>query len=309
MDLNYLFNNIPLYTKRSFKIYEYNAEKEKYCLNKEELDLLVKYLGLNEIKLITFCTKCKHEFSFDVNKELTDSLFPYDIPLTNTVCIQNFSLHHMTININTASMNKKYDEIDKESLIKYISYLNYTFTCNNNKDHIYKMYVLIEANDGIFTIRKIGQNPSMITVKGYEFDKYKKQLIRIDAYDEYKKADLCFNEKFNVGAFAYLRRVFEKILNELCKNMEVEDDHVDTKIDAVKEFFDPEIRGLLKNLYSVVSASIHAISEAESEEYYEELKAIIDIQLEYMKTEEDRKRQIQNSQKTLSRIISKYGKK
>lgn len=49
------------------------------------------------------------------------------------------------------------------------------------------MMISIELRNGKFIVRKIGQNPSMLTVKGFDFDKYKKILEKINAYDNYKK--------------------------------------------------------------------------------------------------------------------------
>ena len=307
-DLNYLFNNIPLYVKNEFKIFEIDESGENYILNKDELGKLMIMLSNNKTKLITRCVGCNREFPFIVDVRRlpgNDS----SLILANNFQGIFYPYDKLYYFFSEGSISSKKGKLPKECIAEnLIQYLDYTFICTNDSKHIYKMILSVEEKDGKFVVRKIGQNPSMVKVKGYEFDKYKPQLKRFDAYDEYCKADLCYNESFNVGAYAYLRRVFEKMLNDLCKNIELKDNHVDTKIDAVKEFFDPEIRELLKNMYSVVSASIHAISENESEEYYEELKAIIDIQLEYMKTEEDRQKQIQKSQKTLSRIISKYGK-
>lgn len=56
-------------------------------------------------------------------------------------------------------------------------------------------------------------------------------------------------EHFYVGAYAYLWRIFEKMLNNYIKenNVTLKDDHVETKIKAVKDCFDSRIKDLLKN--------------------------------------------------------------
>ena len=54
-------------------------------------------------------------------------------------------------------------------------------------------------------------------------------------------------------------------------------------------------------MYDILSVSIHELSEEQSKEYYEYLKAIIDIQLEYIKTEADKDHQ----SKSLSSVLSK----
>ena len=58
---------------------------------------------------------------------------------------------------------------------------------------------------------------------------------------------------------------------------------------------------MLKNLYGILSISIHELDEDESKEYYSYLKAVIDMQLEYIKSETDK----DNQSKELSDVLSK----
>ena len=69
-------------------------------------------------------------------------------------------------------------------------------TITNIKSHKYMMMISVELKDGDFIVRKIGQNPSMLTVKGFDFDKYQAFLNKINAYEDYKKADLCNSDHF-----------------------------------------------------------------------------------------------------------------
>ncbi len=183
-----------------------------------------------------------------------------------------------------------------------IWYIEYYFTCTNNNRHKYMMMISIELKDGKFIVRKIGQNPSMLTVKGFDFDKYRKFLDKINAYDDYKKADLCNSEHFYVGAYAYLRRIFEKMIKFYLGDTELKDDHMDTKIDAVKNKFDPRVNKILKNLYGILSISIHELDENQSKEYYTYLKAVIDMQLEYVKSEDEKDKQSKDLEGILNKI-------
>ena len=76
---------------------------------------------------------------------------------------------------------------------------------------------------------------------------------------------------------------------------------METKIDSVKQYFDPRINKLLKNLYGILSTRIHELDEDESKDYYSYLKAIIDMQLEYEFTEEEKEKQSSK----LSSVINK----
>ena len=57
----------------------------------------------------------------------------------------------------------------------------------------------------------------------------------------------------------------------------------------------------MKNLYEILSYSIHELDENESKDYYSYLKAIIDMQLEFEFTEEEK----QEQSAELSSVISK----
>lgn len=194
---------------------------------------------------------------------------------------------------------------DKDNLNnEKIWYIEYYFTCTNNDKHKYIMMISIELKDGKFIVRKIEQNPPMLTVKGFDFDKYKKFLDKINAYDDYKKADLCNSDHFYVGAYAYLRRIFEKMIVFYLGDIELKDDHMDTKIDAVKDNFDPRVKKILKNLYGILSISIHELDEEQSKEYYTYLKAVIDMQLEYKKSEDEKDKQSKDLEGILSKIAN-----
>lgn len=148
----------------------------------------------------------------------------------------------------------------------------------------------------------------MLTVKGFDFDKYKKFLDMINAYEDYKKADLCNSDHFFVGAYAYLRRIFEKMIKFYLGDKELTDNHMDTKIDAVKDNFDPRVKKMLKNLYGILSISIHELDEDQSKEYYTYLKAVIDMQLEYVKSEDEKDKQSKNLEDILSKIANLVSK-
>ena len=49
-DLDFLFNNVSLYTKEKFEIFK--LEENQYQLNKEEFEKFKRYIGINkEIEL------------------------------------------------------------------------------------------------------------------------------------------------------------------------------------------------------------------------------------------------------------------
>lgn len=293
-DFNYLFNDAPLYTKEIFHPLE--LKDGKYHLNENEMKKFCAYVYNN--RLISYCHKCKKEFPFEVSCSIRNYDY-YDSKLLIT--LPNGNMSGCSLDYTNCHLYGLQPPFNSQILRERIYYIEYLFSCTNDKNHQYIMNISVEIKKDGFVVRKIGQNPSMLTVKGFDFDKYKKELEALNAYEDYKKADLSYADHFYVGSFAYLRRIFEKMLGEYTKGEKFEDNHVDTKIKFAKEKFDPRIRDLLKNMYGILSASIHELDEETSKDYYISLKAIIDIQLEYLKTEKDKEKQ----SKELSSILGK----
>ena len=300
--INYLFNEMSLYTKEKFKVFI--LKNNKYEYDKNEYFKFLYYIGVAQNKLISYCHKCKKEFPFSYETELFG--FDYDYRTTEKyiqLTKSSGQSGYGRINLNNGSILGLQPPYDKENLNdNTIYYIEYFFTCTNDSKHKYMLMISIEFNDGEFIVRKIGQNPSMLTVKGFDFDKYKKQLDELNAYEDYKKADLSNADHFHVGAYAYLRRIFEKMVNKYLVGKELDDNHMDTKINAIRDKFDPRIQKLLKNLYEILSVSIHELDEQQSKEYYVYLKTIIDMQLEYIKTESDKESQSKSLESILDKI-------
>lgn len=301
VNLDYFFNNVPLYVKKKFQIY-IDSGDGNYSLNEAELDRFIEYLGLTQDRTISYCHKCRHVFPFITRVVSCDD--DYSIPIVKPKNVKSGFSVSMNLMISTGEVTAKFSSVEEKSLIDGIFYLKYRFECANNDEHKYMMFVSITADKGLYTVTKIGQNPSMITIKGYDFDIYKKQLKEFNAYEDYKKADLCNADNFHVGAYSYLRRIFEKMLNKFSEGMAFKDNRVETKIEAVKFKFDPRIQDMLKRLYGILSVSIHELDEDVSKEYYEYLKAIIDIQLEFLKTENDKDIQTIKLNSTLNKIMT-----
>ena len=300
--LDFLFNNVSLYTKEKFEIFK--LEEDEYHLNKEEFEKFKKYIGINKEKIITYCHKCKKEFPFNIQVKYIDFMTDINFTTENMIITENFANSvGGRVDVKKGNIWGAMPPYKKEKLYNNkIWYIEYLFECTNNSQHRYLMMISIELKDGCFIVRKIGQNPSMLTIKGFDFDKYKNILEKLNAYDDYKKADLSNADHFFVGAYAYLRRIFEKLILFYLGEAKLDDNHMDTKINFVKDKFDPRIRGLLKNLYGILSKSIHELDEDESKEYYIYLKTVIDMQLEYMNTEEEKEKQSKRLGKILNKI-------
>ena len=307
-DLNYVFNETPLYSTETFQIFREGVQEGLYEINKSEINRLYTYLNTQSRKLIINCVWCNKEFSFNYNcivyemdsedsiSEISDIRIAF--PIGTGVFFTPFTNHLWGL---TEAV------ISSSDLLERNYYLSYYISCNNAPHHIYTLNLLFSIQKDKIIVAKVGQYPSLMSVKGFDFDKYKKQLNKYNAYEDYKNADLSMSNNFFAGAYTYLRRVYEKQLNfYLEKNKaELSDNKTETKIKAVKSNFDPRIHEHLGNLYQILSIGIHELDDSESQEYYTYLKAMIDMQLQFEKAKDESEKQSKSLNISISNITTK----
>lgn len=305
-DLNYLFNEMPMYSKETFTILS-KQDPLIYKIDKNELMRFFKYINTESEKIIANCIWCNKEFSFNYNYNmyLMDSE-DYIIECSDIRIAFSQGDGVILSLTNGKIWGLVNQQILQKDLIERNYYLTYYISCNNNPTHIYSLNLLISVQKDKFIVTKVGQYPTMLSVKGFDFDKYKKQLKRYNAYEDYKNADLSMANNFHAGAYTYLRRVYEKQLNYYVEKDKpvLTDDRTETKIKSVKNNFDPRIHEHLKNLYSILSIGIHELDEEESKDYYEYLKAMIDMQLQYEKAKDEEDKQTKKLSTKISNIVN-----
>lgn len=173
-----------------------------------------------------------------------------------------------------------------------------------------KIAILFDKNSAYIT--KIGQFPENSSLGHFVSEEYKKELRKInDAYIDYKNSEKSFRHGLYVGAYDYLRRVYEKMINYyLDKNNVVLEANAsaEKKIKSIKTSFDKRIQDFLYPIYSALSAGVHVMTEDECKENYSELKALIDIQLQFIKSESELTQQIDRSKAALDNLNKKYKK-
>lgn len=143
--------------------------------------------------------------------------------------------------------------------------------------HSYIFYFNLEGG----LLEKTGQAPSIASITGAELKKYK-PLLRGGYFEELTKANGLISHGVGIGSFVYLRRIFEKLIQDHRTEAEVRDGPIDgfdglrmdEKIQALKADLPP---ALVRNrsTYSILSSGIHALSEEECKLYYPVVKAAI----------------------------------
>lgn len=190
--------------------------------------------------------------------------------------------------INAKARKPKKEEI-------FNSYLNrryvLTYRCTRNKEHAI-LFDLIVSDDKII---KIGQYPSVADLVIPEIAKYKSILGK--QYREFSKAVGLFAHGIGIGSFVYLRRIIENLVfdkyNQVADELGIskEDfEHLkfDIKIETLKDYL-PKVLVTNKNVYGIVSKGVHELSEEECREMFPYIKAGIELMLDDLLAEKERK--------------------
>lgn len=166
-----------------------------------------------------------------------------------------------------------------------------TYRCTRDRQH-FIIFDLITTDDKII---KVGQYPSVADLVIPEIAKYKPVLGT--QYREFSKAIGLFAHGIGIGSFVYLRRIIENLVfdkyNEVSENLEISNTEFmrlkfDEKIEALKPYL-PEVLVANKNIYGIVSKGIHELSEEECREMFPYIKAGIELILDSLLAEKERK--------------------
>ena len=154
---------------------------------------------------------------------------------------------------------------------------------------------------------KVGQYPSVADLVIPEIAKYKPVLGT--QYREFSKAIGLFAHGIGIGSFVYLRRIIENLVfdkyNEVSENLEISNTEFmrlkfDEKIEALKPYL-PEVLVANKNIYGIVSKGIHELSEEECREMFPYIKAGIELILDSLLAEKERK----SKEKIFEKFVAK----
>lgn len=202
-------------------------------------------------------------------------------------------------------------------------YFDKYFICPKCKSR-YKVSFFIElkneddSNKNIeMTIQKIGQYPNLIALKKDMKSQIKGVLKKIKALQDYEKSSYAYIDGYYVGAFTYMRRVFEKYLSykyeSVKEKLEINKEefkklNTKNKIDRLKRFL-PDFITEQKVLYRVISAGIHSLEEEECKVYYSIIQNAIEIILYEEYTEEKRIKLKENTKNLLNDANSDISEK
>lgn len=179
--------------------------------------------------------------------------------------------------------------------------------CTRNKDHTISF--VFRVLDG--KLIKIGQHPPAAAFQFPEIGKYRK-ILGEEKFKEFSRGVGLVSHGVGIGAFVYLRRIFEDLIEsahqEAKSNTGWNEEkfgksRMDEKITLLKVHL-PVFLSENASLYSILSKGIHALSEAECLRYFDAVKMGIEMILDEKLEQEARLKKAEIAKKAISSIHS-----
>lgn len=257
-------------------IEELLKEKPLYIpidISKEDVEW-VYHLKEKEIRLDGFCPACEKSSTFRSSASL-ESQRP-KVPSSEPTVPKEMEYNSLVVFAQPES--RVFQRVLK---------------CTRNPDHVMSFSFLITLNVGNQDqLLKIGQYPSPVDLKQLYNKKYEKiieEILEPSKSEEYKKAIMAHAHGFGIGAFVYLRRIFEGLIYDVYERYKDQLDEGDKKefkhksmeekIEALENFL-PKIVSNNKHLYSVLSKGIHELDKSECLDHFKVVKEMMELILD-----------------------------
>ena len=257
-----------------------------------------------------------------MSKEISD--FFFDIPLYCPCKIENLDLACKIFKQGSCHFDgynpwKKYESSfyvcdgltwQSDSICHQLQNESFHFQlilkCKRSGDvFYYKVYWNAEDN----TLMKYGQYPSVADFHISEVKKYNKLLSK-EKIKEFTRAIGLAANGVGIGAFVYLRRIFEYLVKEayeMClKDKTVKEDEfqqarMDEKIKLLSTHL-PKFLVDNSKMYSILSLGIHELNEKDCLQHFDALRIGIEIILDEKLDELRKKEKIESAKKKLGMV-------
>ena len=250
-------------------------------VTEQNINMLCDLIG-GKVKISAYCTACKVDRVFS----MTEIKYPH----MEKGGLQYSSLSRAVQNIQGEVMMLR-DRVPgmhntqslqwywvKNEIKVFTDVMVFHFQCAMDPNHKLDYIVRTEGN----TLIKIGQYPSVADLAFPELDEFKK-VINDTTRKELRRAIGLQAQGIGVGSYVYLRRIFERILDE-AKDHAARDGAIDLSAYSTLKVQDrmkllraylPEMINSNPIFYSIVSKGIHELSEEDCLKYFPVLKEAI----------------------------------
>lgn len=200
-------------------------------------------------------------------------------------------------------------ESDQHFIVRYKNAVfEHVFSCT--RDNTHKLFFLFRFQN--WSITKVGQHPSLADLSAVEIRKYRKVLGN-EGYAEFNRAVGLVTHGVGIGAFVYLRRIFEKLIEEAHQREmptngwdegSYQKAHIEEKITLLKNSL-PNFLVENKSLYSILSKGIHELTESECLGAFPITRLGIELILDEKLEKLERDKKIKGASKDISDLAKK----
>ncbi len=182
-----------------------------------------------------------------------------------------------------------------------------SFLCSRDKSH--QVCFVFHSHEGI--LQKIGQYPSLADLAVPDLQKYR-SVLGDEKFRELTRAVGLASHGVGVGAFVYLRRIFEALIKKARDQAATEQGwadeafenaRMDEKIAILKQHL-PKFLVDNRKLYGIMSMGVHTLSESECLETFPVVRVGIELILDEHLEQHARERKIAAATKNISTLGS-----
>lgn len=186
------------------------------------------------------------------------------------------------------------------------------YNCSRDDKHI--LYFSFRIHEQ--TLMKIGQYPTIADLATVEIQKYRK-VLGTNRYAEFNRAVGLTSHGVGIGAFVYLRRIFENLIEEahqlnISSNGWDEDKYQRGRMDDRIELLEHSLPKFLvqnKSLYSILSKGLHELEESECLDAFPITKLGIELILDEKLEKLERQKKIKQASKDIGELTQKLKSK
>jgi len=199
-----------------------------------------------------------------------------------------------------------------ETILKTIRIKSIVFRCQRYNDEI---VILVYHDYNNSQLIKVGQYPSVADIHIGQIKQYDKVLEK-PILREFTKAIGLAANGVGIGSFVYLRRIFERLIfdafNEAkgkgeIDNEQFEKQRMDEKIKTLHSYL-PAFIVEHSSIYGILSKGIHELSEEECLEYFDTMRASIEMILDQRVELRKKKKKEEEVERKIDAITAKLKK-
>lgn len=289
----------------------------KIEITSANIDELIDLIG-GRVRISSYCTECKDNRTFSMNpisfifhdgrgekslENLADHLDQWQKTQAIVGTPQPDKRNNHNENLEWTWSTWQYNEATR--------LIHFPFVCSMDETHTLDYIVLTRGN----TMIKIGQYPSIADLAFPELKEFKK-VVSTDDLKELRKAIGLHAQGIGIGAFVYIRRIFERLIDR-AKDMAITDGSLDVeeysrsrvaeRIDLLKKYL-PNALVSNKTFYGIVSKGVHELSEEDCIAYFPVVQEGIMLILCQWKAKKEEIETEQRLSASLSKIATNLSK-